>query len=103
MRSMPFGLRKRTLPSAFLCILLTVPGAVAAENRPTNQREAAPVASPVPARNASPQPFTEQELVAMSAAQEEPGPEVTGGALSNQQLTYVAIALAAAVIVLIAK
>lgn len=45
----------------------------------------------------------ESELAELAARDEEPGREVVGGALNNQQLTYIAIALAAAVIVLIAK
>ncbi len=103
MRSTLFGLRKGTLTSALLCVLLTVPGAVAAETRPDNRRVVAPQTSPAPAKDESPQPFSEQELAAMAAAEEEPGPEMTGGALSNLHLTYVVIALATAVIVLIAK
>ncbi len=43
------------------------------------------------------------ELERLQARDEQPGPEVVGGALTNQQLTYVAIALGAAVLVLIAK
>ncbi len=45
----------------------------------------------------------ENELADLSARAEKPGPEVSGGALSNEHLTYIVIALAAAVIVLIAK
>jgi hypothetical protein len=44
-----------------------------------------------------------QELAQLAARAEEPGDEVVGGALTNQQLTYIVIALAAAVIVLVAK
>ena len=43
------------------------------------------------------------ELERLQARDEEPGQEIVGGALTNQQLTYIAIALAAAVVVLIAK
>lgn len=45
----------------------------------------------------------ESELAELNALDEEPGDELIGGALSNQHLTYIAIALGAAVIVLIAK
>jgi hypothetical protein len=43
------------------------------------------------------------ELERLQARDEDPGPDVVGGALTNQQLTYIAIALGAAVLVLIAK
>ena len=43
------------------------------------------------------------ELEQLEARDEEPGPEVVGGALSNQELTYIVIALAAAVLVLVLK
>jgi hypothetical protein len=45
----------------------------------------------------------EEELASLTARAEEPADDVAGGALTNQQLTYIVIALAAAVIVLIAK
>lgn len=41
------------------------------------------------------------ELADLAAMDEEPGPEVVGGALNNQELTYIVIALAAAVLVLV--
>jgi hypothetical protein len=47
--------------------------------------------------------LTEEESAALAKRQEQPGPEVTGGALSNQTLTYIVIALAAAVLVLVLK
>ena len=50
-----------------------------------------------------PQPLSADEAQEISARAEEPGPEVAGGALSNEHLTYIVIALAAAVIVLIVK
>lgn len=103
MRRTQYGPRTGTITTALLSLLLTVPGAVAAENRPATQREEASRTSPAPARSESPQPFSEEEIAAMAAEEEEPGPEVAGGALSNLHLTYVVIALAAAVIVLIAK
>jgi hypothetical protein len=52
---------------------------------------------------AAPQPLTAEEVEELTARAEEPGPEVAGGALSNEHLTYIVIALAAAVIVLIVK
>lgn len=50
----------------------------------------------------APQPLTEAEQQQLAQRDEQPGKEVAGGALSNQMLTYIVIALAAAVIVLIA-
>lgn len=49
-----------------------------------------------------PQPLTEEESRELAQREEKPGKEVAGGALTNQQLTYIVIALATAVIVLIA-
>lgn len=43
------------------------------------------------------------ELSTLAARDKEPGDRVVGGSLTNQQLTYIVIALGAAVIVLIAK
>lgn len=51
----------------------------------------------------APQPLAAEEREELVARAEEPGPEVRGGALSNQNLTYIVIALAAMVLVLIAK
>ncbi|GEM_PF-6454840 len=48
------------------------------------------------------QPLSEEETSEYTKRSEDPGKEVAGGALSNQTLTYIVIALAAAVIVLIA-
>jgi len=60
---------------------------------------------PVPngANPGSPELLSEDELAELSQRAEEPGAEVAGGALSNEHLTYIVIAIAAAVIVLIAK
>lgn len=44
-----------------------------------------------------------EELAQLAVRAEEPGEDVVGGALDNQHLTYIVIALAAAVVVLIAK
>lgn len=64
----------------------------------------ASVASPRVANpERGPRPFDADELADLSARAEQPAPEVVGGALSNEHLTYIVIALAAAVIVLIAK
>ena len=49
------------------------------------------------------EPLEAPELAQLEKRTEEPGAEVTGGALSNLHLTYIVIALAAAVLVLILK
>jgi hypothetical protein len=58
---------------------------------------------PAGQRASDPKPLEADELAQLAQRAEEPGPEVAGGALSNEHLTYIVIALAAAVIVLIAK
>ena len=60
-------------------------------------------ANPNGANAGSPELLSEAELAELSQRAEAPGPEVVGGALSNEHLTYIVIAIAAAVIVLIAK
>jgi len=47
--------------------------------------------------------LTPEEEKRLAERSEDPGREVAGGALTTQQLTYVVIALAAAVLVLILK
>lgn len=49
----------------------------------------------------APEPLSEEECAELASRAEEPAPEVAGKALSNQHLTYIVIALAAAVVVLI--
>lgn len=44
-----------------------------------------------------------EEVDQLETRDEEPGAEIVGGALSNQELTYIVIALAAAVLVLVLK
>jgi hypothetical protein len=45
----------------------------------------------------------EEEIAALTQRNQNPGPEVRGGALSNEHLTYIVIALAAIVLVLVLK
>jgi hypothetical protein len=47
--------------------------------------------------------LNEEEIAALSQRDQDPGPEVRGGALSNEHLTYIVIALAAIVLVLVLK
>jgi len=52
---------------------------------------------------ASPQVLSQEEEASLAARAEEPGPEVSGGALSTLHLTYAVIALGAIVLVLLVK
>jgi hypothetical protein len=45
----------------------------------------------------------DEEVAALSQRNQTPGPEVRGGSLSNEHLTYIVIALAAIVLVLVLK
>lgn len=45
----------------------------------------------------------EEEMAELSQRNQDPGPKVRGGALSNEHLTYIVIALAAIVLVLVLK
>ena len=57
-----------------------------------------------PARGAAEAQLLDQEEIAtLSQRNQTPGPEVRGGALSNEHLTYIVIALAAIVLVLVLK
>ena len=73
-----------------------------AEASQSREQEAATV-SAAAAAPGSPQPLSPEEDSSLSARAEEPGPEVSGGALSNLHLTYVVIALAAILLVLLIK
>ena len=90
-----------------LCLTVAVPMQMFAQSEPA-------VSTPPPAFRATSAPaqpiavpeaqlLREDELKALSARNQEPGPEVRGGSLSNEHLTYIVIALAAAVLVLVLK
>lgn len=91
-----------------LCLCLAANAAPGHDGKAQVPAEAAARAVPQAdaKRNSVPataQPLNDQELAELAKRAQQPGPEVTGGALSNEHLTYIVIALAAAVIVLIAK
>ena len=67
----------------------------------TGADKAAPVADS--SKPVQPQPLSEEESAKLAARAQQPGPEVAGGALSNLHLTYIVIALAAIVLVLVLK
>jgi hypothetical protein len=79
---------------------LVVPSGMAAE--PARAARAVPMAQAMPGTPPTAQPLTEAEAKELEQRDEKPGKDVAGGALTNLQLTYIVIALAAAVIVLIA-
>jgi len=95
------------IPTIALCLcLLTTVGRAAegTDGEAAPRRESASAVS-APDRSSSviAQPLTSQELQELSKRAEKPGPDVVGGALSNEHLTYIVIALAAAVLVLVLK
>ncbi len=87
-------MRLRTATAVLLAGLMTVGGVAGAQPAPVAVEQTAA------ARGEALTEAEEQELAAKS---EEPDEKVTGGALNTQQLTYIVIALAAAVLVLILK
>jgi hypothetical protein len=92
-----------------LCLMAPAGNAMEATDRPFPAQEgsqltgaanvAVTASTPSPNR---PQSLSQEELQELSSRAEDPGPAVVGGSLSNLHLTYIVIALAAAVIVLIA-
>lgn len=89
-----------------LCLLLIMPVARAQTTATSGPQP--DVAATAEAKNQTPpapqpQAFSEEEAAALDARAQEPGEDVAGGALSNLHLTYAVIALAAIVLVLIAK
>lgn len=61
------------------------------------------IQSSVPVAAQAPQPLTDEEQQSLKQRDEKPAETVAGGALSNEHLTYIVIALAAAVLVLVLK
>jgi hypothetical protein len=95
----------RTLALILCLCLLTPVGSAASSERTEPARESgrqAASTAEAPAPEA-PQTLSAEEAEELSVRAEEPGTDVVGGALTNTHLTYIVIALAAAVIVLIAK
>ncbi len=91
----------RTLFLLFLLTPLAFGAPRAAVAVAQAETAAAETAQEAPAAQA--ETLTGAELAELAALDEQPNDEVIGGALSNEHLTYIAIALAAAVLVLIFK
>jgi len=109
-----FSLKAPKLAAIFLCLALGAPTQTFAQFNATAQSDVsgnshAPAVSKVTQNLAragaasEPQLLDEEEIAALSQRNQNPGPEVRGGALSNEHLTYIVIALAAIVLVLILK
>jgi hypothetical protein len=81
-----------------LCLASPALVPLAAAGQSLTESATTPPATSAPA----PQPLSEEESRELAQREEKPGKEVAGGALSNLHLTYIVIALATAVIVLIA-
>lgn len=92
-------MRLRTATAVLMAGMMTLGGVAGAQPAP------AAIERPQgePAAAARGEALTEDEERDLAAKSEEPDETVTGGALNTQQLTYIVIALAAAVLVLIFK
>ena len=86
-----------------LAILTIVPGSAQEQEPLLQQTKGVAAVEKEKASAEKPQPHTENEQSELARRSEEPGKEVAGGALSNLHLTYIVIALAAAVLVLVLK
>ena len=105
-----FSLKAPRLAAVFLCLALGAPtrtlaqwGAKPQFDVSENSATAASKVTPNPGATSGAQLLDEEEMAALSQRNQNPGPEVRGGALSNEHLTYIVIALAAIVLVLVLK
>ena len=112
MNRLPFKISR--IAAVPLCLLLGAPMQTFAQGDGTPPLQA-PSHSPgdglpaapshaLPAQaNAEAQLLEEEEIAELAQRNRNPGPEVRGGVLSNEHLTYIVIALAAIVLVLVLK
>ena len=113
-----FSQKGPTVVAIFLCLALGAPtrtfaqSAVAPESDISeNSAGAVSKVTQNPAQGAASeaqlaaeaQLLDKEEIATLSQRNQNPGPEVRGGALSNEHLTYIVIALAAVVLVLVLK
>ena len=105
-----FSSKAPKLGIAALCIALLVPtrtfAQVEAKQQPDSLENSVGEAAVIisnPAGTSEAQLLDEDEIAALSQRNQNPGPEIRGGALSNEHLTYIVIALAAIVLVLVLK
>jgi hypothetical protein len=83
--------------------LLLVSILAAAAPAETNKKATPATQTAVQTVVATRQPLNEEETQELKQRDEKPDEKVAGGALSNEHLTYIVIALAAAVLVLVLK
>jgi len=95
-----FSLKGPRLATAFLCVALGVPCRTLAQVEAKQQFSVLENSAGTAVKA---QLLDEEELPVLSQRNQNPGPEVRGGALSNEHLTYIVIALAAIVLVLVLK
>lgn len=108
-----FSQKGPTFAAIFLCLALGTPTRTSAQsaatpqsNVPKNSAGAVSKVTQNPAPLGAPseaQLLDNEEIATLSQRNQNPGLEVRGGALSNEHLTYIVIALAAIVLVLILK
>ncbi len=99
------------LSAIFVCLALAAPTRTWAQFEAESQFDgsensagkAVSKVTPNPGATPAAQFLDEEEIAALSQRNQNPGPEVRGGALSNEHLTYIVIALAAIVLVLVLK
>jgi hypothetical protein len=108
-----FSQKGPTITALSLCLALCAPIPTFAQSAltthsdvPENSASAVSKVIQNPARlgaASEPQLLDDEEIATLSERNQDPGPEVRGGALSNEHLTYIVIALAAIVLVLVLK
>lgn len=111
-----FSQKGPTVVAILLCLALGAPTRTFAQSAATPQSDFSGNSAGAVAQNparlgaaseaqlaAEAQLLDEEEIATLSQRNQNPGPEVRGGALSNEHLTYIVIALAAIVLVLVLK
>jgi hypothetical protein len=105
-----FSQKGPKVAAIFLSLALGAPTRTLAQSAVTPQSDfsenSAGAVTQNPARlgaAAEAQLLDKEEIATLSQRNQNPGPEVRGGALSNEHLTYIVIALAAIVLVLVLK
>jgi len=106
-----FSSKAPKIAIASLCLALCAPTRIFAQIEAKQKSyvlensagKAAAKATSNPAGTSEAQFLDGDEIAALSQRSQNPGPEVRGGALSNEHLTYIVIALAAIVLVLVLK
>jgi len=107
-----FSQKGPTFAALSLCLALGAPTQTFAQSAVTPQSDVPENSASAVSKTHNParpgaaseaQLLDDAEIATLSQRNQNPGPEVRGGALSNEHLTYVVIALAAIVLVLVLK